>query len=356
MHDHPELSVIVPVLDDRDELEGLIEDLAGQEGVALELLICDGGSSDGTQERFGPGAPGHALPFRLLTAPRGRGSQMNAGAAAARSATLLFLHADSRFLRRDALRTGLAAFREARECSPYPRAARFALSFRHSGHGHPLRYFYHEAKARLDRGDCILGDQGFLLNRVDFGRLGGFDETLPYLEDLRLARRIAGEGRWLLLPAGISTSARRFEQEGFFERQAVSMVIVNAETVGWPELLAAMPQLYQVNSRGGRLALPALLKQVRGMVRRRTPDWQQEFWRRTGRHLAANAWQLFFWCDVYRAFRQGLPPAEVEPRWLRFGETRLSRFFNSPAAAVAARLLAQFWLWALTVTGTRQTG
>ena len=54
-----------------------------------ELIVVDGGSGDGTAERAAAGAD------VVITAARGRASQMNAGAARARGEILLFLHADT---------------------------------------------------------------------------------------------------------------------------------------------------------------------------------------------------------------------------------------------------------------------
>lgn len=269
---------------------------------------------------------------------------MNAGAAIAGSELLLFLHADSRFPSRHALQRAILAMGDRMaESGSRAIAARFALNFRRRGDSPSPAYFYYEAKARLNRTDCIRGDQGLLLPRSFFRQLGGFDQSLPFLEDVRLATLVAREGEWLLLPAVISTSARRFETEGLYERQVVNAIIANNLRVGWTEFFLSLPGLYGCSSGSGRLLLFPLLEGIRTLLAGRPLPWQVDFWRATGRHVAANAWQIFFWLDTRRAFRAGLTPAEVSPRLLRAFEHRLKWLFHTPLASYVA--IAAVWIW-----------
>lgn len=347
----PEISIIVPVLNDAAELHGLLANLAEQEGVSFEVILCDGGSTDGMHTLAAQWTALSSCVLRVIEAPRGRGTQMNGGAAAAAGSTLLFLHADSRFTRRDALFKGIQAYRNHRRGSLKPGAARFRLHFRRRDPRPSLAYCYHEAKARLNRGSCIRGDQGYLIDRTTFEQLGRFDCSLPFLEDVRLAALLAHEGEWLLLPADISTSARRFEQEGFYERQVANVIIVNAIATGWDEFLNAVPGLYRCNSTSGHLALFPLFDGVRTMITNHDRTWQRSFWRATGRHVAANAWQIFFWLDVRRAFRSGQGSDRVDPTWLNLYERQLKPLFESHPAALLAQILTRAWLcWMLYAT------
>jgi hypothetical protein len=273
---------------------------------------------------------------------------MNAGAGIARSDLLLFLHADSRFSSRHALEIAVATYREKSAVSAEPVAARFRLRFRRQ-EAHPsLAYFFSESKARLNRDDCIRGDQGCLIGRAVFEQFGRFDESLPFLEDVRLAALVKERGDWLLVPADISTSARRFEREGFYERQVANVIIINAVATGWDELLQATPELYRDCGSIGRLQLFPLLEGVRSLINGHGREWQRSFWQRTGCHVASNAWQLFFWLDVRRSFRSGRDPDDVEPRWLEFYGQVLRPVFESSPAALLAKLLTRLWLrWML---------
>jgi glycosyltransferase involved in cell wall biosynthesis len=101
--DRPRISVVIPTLDEAACLPGLLARLS-EETPRPEIIVADGGSRDGT-DRI---ALDHGA--RLVHAPRGRGQQLAAGAAAAGGGILLFLHADTDFPA-----GGLAAIAEALE-------------------------------------------------------------------------------------------------------------------------------------------------------------------------------------------------------------------------------------------------
>ena len=314
----PEISLIVPVLNEAAELHGLFASLSAQEGVGFEVILCDGGSSDGSPQLCSELVANSAFTVLIINTPRGRGVQMNAGAAIARSDLLLFLHADSRFSRTDALRIAVSLYREEMEKAAEPVAARFRLCFRRRDTRPSLAYYFYESKARLNRTDCIRGDQGFLLTRTLFNSLGGFDTSLPFLEDIRLVAATAERAEWLLLRAEISTSARRFETEGLYERQVVNAIITDAIAAGWTEFFSALPGLYHCSSVSGRLQLFPLLDGIQTLLAAKPAAWRRPFWRATGRHVADNIWQLVFWLDVRSAFISGLSPNGVPTRRLQW--------------------------------------
>ena len=360
-----ELSVIVPVLNEAGEIAELFATLEAQRGISFEVILCDGGSADSTQQHAGELAGSCPHPVHFIRTPRGRGCQMNAGARCARTDVLLFLHADSRFSEPDALSSAVRAFREQTQTSTAPVAARFALNFRRQHATPSLAYSFYESKARLNRADCIRGDQGFILTRSFFQQLGGFDESLPFLEDVRAAFAIEKQVAWTLLPATISTSARRFETEGFYERQVINAIIANAVHLRWDELFPALPELYRCRTESGRLLLFPLLTGIRALIAGHNAVWRRRFWLATGRYVSGNIWQLFFWLDVRRAFREGhqqtAAPGCWSRRYVRFLEP-ITRTF--PAALVTAWAVRIWFRWILatsrremkTATGTNRTG
>lgn len=350
-HNHtPQLSVIVPVLDEAAALPPLFTTLASQQGIRFELILCDGGSRDGTRQCASKLASSSPFKVTTLQAPRGRGCQMNAGAAAASADTLLFLHVDSAFDARDALARAVSTLETQRAAAGSDAVAgRFALRFRRPESRPSLAYFYWEAKARLERSDCIRGDQGFMLPRTFFRLLGGFEERLPFLEDLRFADAVTAQGAWTLFAAGITTSARRFETEGLYERQVVNAIIVNSFVTGWDEFFSALGGLYRSCHGNGRLALFPILDGIRDLLVRSPAAWRHTFWCATGRHVAANAWQLFFWLDVRRAFSGGKDVDGVGRHFLDLYERRLERLFHTAAAATTAALIVRIWFRALLV-------
>lgn len=352
----PDISIIVPMLNEAGQLAELLASLASQSGVKIEVFLSDGGSEDGSQNIAAALAADCAFPVRLIGAEAGRGRQMNAGAALATAELLLFLHADSRFEDRDALLKAVACFRSTSTVGQ-PFAARFGLRFRRGRGERSLAYFYYEAKARLPRRDCIRGDQGFLLNRTAFQEAGGFDQSLPYLEDLRLVAATPAWLQWMLLPATVSTSARRFEQEGLLERQTLNAIIVNNFQAGWDEFFQSLPGLYRhhAHDSSGKLLLYPVLDGINTLLKQAPAEWRRSFWRSTGQHVAGNAWQLLYWLDVRHAFRAGRASAAVQSRWLDFYQRRLEPFFRSRSSAFIAQAVVRLWLRWMLFRGTRQT-
>lgn len=346
----PDLSIIVPVLNEVEELPGLFATLAAQRGISFEVILCDGGSSDGSDQWAGKLAASFPYDVQYLRTPRGRGRQMNTGAAAARSDTLLFLHVDSRFDESDALAHAVHSFREQQAHCTSEAAARFRLHFRRKAATPSLAYTFYESKARLNRADCIRGDQGFMLAASFFRQLGGFDESLPFLEDVRLAFAIEKQARWTLLPATISTSARRFETEGFCERQVINAIIANAVHLGWEELFPALPGLYRCSTETGRLLLFPLLDGIRSLIAGHDPAWRRRFRLETGRYVAGNIWQLFFWLDVRAVFYRGEQQTGTPGRWSGFHARFLEPLARTLPAVTVTALAVQVWFRLLLIT------
>ena len=289
----PRLSVIVPARNEARVLPLLLGDLGRQRGIALETLVADGGSTDGTADAArGRGA-------RVVAAPRGRGVQMNRAAARARGDWLLFLHADTRI--REPGLLARAVDRIAAEQARTPdrvTAGHFGLVFGRTSPRHASAYAFLEAKSRLNRPYTTNGDQGLLLARRGFEELGGFDTTFPVFEDQEMAERIRRRGRLVTLPGVIETSARRFETEGFWPRYLLMAVITACYWSGVHGFLAEAPRLYPDQDRAGPLRLGPFLGLLRRTLRRMDRAERRRAWRRAGRFLCRNAWQPFLFLDL----------------------------------------------------------
>ena len=282
-----DLAVVIPTLNEAQALPALLADLRRQQGVALQVIVADGGSTDGT-----PALAGHAG-AQVVLAPRGRGAQMNAGAREATAAMLLFLHADSRIESPTQLREALDAMK-----SRGPQAGHWPLRFARTRPGHELFYRYLEEKTALNRAGTINGDQGLLLSAEYFRELGGFDERLPFLEDQRIAAKIFAGGRWIVLPGTLTTSARRFEVEGERRRYTLMSLIMGLHAAGADEYFARAREAYATQDATQRLRLGPHLALVRRVLREAGLKRACEILFRAGRYSRQNAWQLFFWCDV----------------------------------------------------------
>jgi rSAM/selenodomain-associated transferase 2 len=163
-----------------------------------EVIVVDGGSTDGTREQA-------AAADLVLAAPRGRARQMNAGAALASGDVLLFLHADC------TLEAGALA--AAERCLHTPGVV--AGCFRQVILARGLLYRSIDwcASARVRLTGLAYGDQGLFLRRDLFQRIGGFPE-LRFLEDLFFSRRLRRLGRIVIAPRRVFVSPRRWRQVG----------------------------------------------------------------------------------------------------------------------------------------------
>jgi rSAM/selenodomain-associated transferase 2 len=193
------LSIIVPVLDEASGIVPALTALAPLRARGAEVIVVDGGSSDGTVELARP------LADRTITAPHGRGSQMNAGAAIATGDALLFLHADT---------------------SLPPDADRLVLDGLHDSSWQWGRF-----DVRIEGGGVLLavvaglmnwrsmitgiatGDQAMFATRAAFAAAGGFP-NIPLMEDIVLSKRLKRVSRPLCLAARVTTSGRRWQRHG----------------------------------------------------------------------------------------------------------------------------------------------
>ena len=192
------LSVVIPTLDESGVIESTLA-AVGRLRAPAEVIVVDGGSTDGTP------ALARKSGARVLSAQRGRGPQLHAGACAARGEVLWFLHADTR-PPEDAAEEIAEALRE-----PAVVGGHFAISF--DGPRRAARFLTWLYPYLRWLGLCY-GDSGIFVRRADYEALGGF-RPFPLFEDLDLLRRLRKRGRVARLPQAVVTSSRRFEGRSF---------------------------------------------------------------------------------------------------------------------------------------------
>jgi rSAM/selenodomain-associated transferase 2 len=195
----PAVAVVVPVLDEEARIGHRLDELRTQQGVA-EIVVVDGGSRDRTVP-IAAAAPG----VRVVSAPRGRGSQANAGAAATTADVLLFLHADVE-LPPDAVQWVARAL-----ASPDVVAGAFRVRHVADAGRNWLGALLRLADLRSYVTGLPYGDQALFVRRGAFTAAGGFPSQ-PLFEDLELAKRLRQLGRIVTVPAVVRVSARRFIQ------------------------------------------------------------------------------------------------------------------------------------------------
>ena len=172
------ISVIIPTLNEARNLERLLAGLTAQD-VAAEIVVVDGGSQDGTQ------AVANMFGVTLLSAQRGRGQQLLAGAEAASGDVLLFLHADSRFPA-----GGLEAIETALRESPALVGGNFRVVFDgNSDFSRWLTGFY----AWFRGHGLYYGDSAVFARRDVYREIGGI-RRMALMEDYDFTRRLERAG------------------------------------------------------------------------------------------------------------------------------------------------------------------
>lgn len=341
-----QLSIVVPVLNEAGGLSCLLENLSTQTGVVFEVVFVDGGSVDGTVKTAYDLAATVPFSCRVISSEKGRGKQLNAGFLNAAGEMVLFLHADSLFQDPRALANGVETLIEAWEEAGHHRiAGHFALRFRRKITEAHRGYFFYEFKARLNRFQCIHGDQGFLLSREFFQEIGPFDETFPLLEDTRLADKITREGRWILLPSEIWTSARRFESEGFFSRQVLNAFIMNFATLEYVQFFNEASSVYRSQDQTGKLDLLPYFRMIQGLLYRLGLRNSIGLLYRTGAYVRSHAWQLALVVDSWQSFSKGHSRSiPSTPFLLRF-ERIFDVFTDNPFGRGLSALLVTGWFY-----------
>lgn len=201
------ISVVIPILNAAHLLPPLIAQLQG----LGEIILADGGSADSPQGG------------QVIQAPRGRGAQLAAGAAAASGEWLLFLHADTR------LEPGWGAALLAAMQQP--------------GRAHYFRFALDDPAPQARRLEAAVawrcrflalpyGDQGLFLSRALYESLGGY-RALPLMEDVELVRRL-GRARLAPMAARAITSAERWRRDGWWRRSGRNLLTLSLYVCGVP--------------------------------------------------------------------------------------------------------------------------
>lgn len=195
------LSIVVPVLDEAAAVAATLDALAPLRARGAELIVVDGGSSDGTVALARPRADA------VVIAPRGRARQMRAGAAQARGEWLLFLHADTRLpdAADAAITTALASTQSDRAWG------RFDVHI--AGRTRLFQLIAVLMNLRSRWSGIATGDQALFMTRAAYDAVGGFPDQ-PLMEDIEISKRLCRLGRPVCLRARVTTSGRRWERRG----------------------------------------------------------------------------------------------------------------------------------------------
>jgi len=148
--------------------------------------------------------------LNMVVAETGRARQMNAAVAELSTDWLWFLHVDSG-LSLNHIRDVKQAMRQSQPC-----LCCFALAFRNDGPAF-MAINAQAANLRTRWLGLPFGDQGFLLRRSDFLRVGGYNEQACWGEDHLLIWQLRCQNIAVqMLTSALPTSARRYRSSGWW--------------------------------------------------------------------------------------------------------------------------------------------
>jgi rSAM/selenodomain-associated transferase 2 len=216
------ISIIIPILNESETIENLISHLLKNSSQELisEIIIVDGGSTDGSQEivqqfvsssaaeRSQKGVECLKPLIIFLNSEKGRAKQMNTGAKTTQATILYFLHADS-FPPKNFDRLIV------NEIEKGHKAGCFKMKFNSSHWWLKLAGWFTQLPWRICRG----GDQSLFITKSLFNEIGGFDENFTICEDTDFIAKLYKYKQFVVIKKWLTTSARRYETIGVWRLQ-----------------------------------------------------------------------------------------------------------------------------------------
>lgn len=209
------ISIITPVLNEKQQLPGFLKQLSCLEG-SFECLIVDGGSTDGSIEIIKKHPE-----VKLFQSDKGRGRQMNVGARDAKGEVLLFLHVDT------LLPKNAVCLIEESMLENNVVGGCFQLKFDVE---HPLLAMY-SWFSQFNHSLFTYGDQALFVKKDEFIDAGLFKE-LQFMEDVEVQFRLRKRGKFIQLPEKVITSARRFLKNGIIRQFVTDALLVGLYRMG----------------------------------------------------------------------------------------------------------------------------
>ncbi|MCZ6593412.1 MAG: TIGR04283 family arsenosugar biosynthesis glycosyltransferase [Bacteroidetes bacterium] len=210
------ISIVIPVLNEAETIEDLLQHIS--ENVLAtsvsEIVVVDGGSDDNSRDIVTRFADNSLINVVSVSSNKGRAKQMNAGAKISTGRILYFLHADSY------PPNGFDSLIIS-EVEKGNSAGCFRLKF---DSNHPVlrisQWF-----TRFNFNFCRGGDQSLFVTRNAFDELNGYNESYTIYEDCEFINRIYAKYKFVIINDRLTTSARKYEQQGTVKLQYHFFVI-----------------------------------------------------------------------------------------------------------------------------------
>lgn len=210
--------MIIPCLNEGQALPPLIRYLESHDrhGYIKEIIVIDGGSSDASLSAASScGAKTFSCPRR------GRAAQMNFGATMASGEIFYFLHADT-----------YPPPRFAQQIADVAQGSTIAGCYRLRFN---LDHWFLKANCwftRFNVNAVRFGDQSLFVSRSVFAKAGGFDCALQLMEDQEVIGRIRRYARFIVMPDRVTTSVRKYQDNGIYRLQFLYLLICILYRIG----------------------------------------------------------------------------------------------------------------------------
>ncbi|SFT85932.1 transferase 2, rSAM/selenodomain-associated [Lishizhenia tianjinensis] len=203
------LSIIIPTLNEEDNIEKLLGFLNGLQQTYVEIIVVDGGSKDSTVER----AKAYKNVLCFDTQLMSRAKQMNYGAEKASGEMLYFIHADVMPLP-SFYADILQAQKEGYDFGCY----RFKFDKEHRALAFNA-YF-----TRFNRMFCRGGDQTMFITKTLFNKYEGFDTYYSIMEDFDFIRRVKKKEKFKIIPKSVVVSARKYDHNSYLKVNLINLM------------------------------------------------------------------------------------------------------------------------------------
>ena len=208
------VSIIIPVLNEADNLPLLFDNINKLNPNPQQVILVDGGSNDdsiGIIRSFINELMldnDRKIDWQMTESKAGRALQMNTGAALATGEVLLFLHADTQL--------PLHAIDSVSEAMKRAEWGRFDVQI--ASRQPTLRLVSQMINWRSRLSGIATGDQAIFISQSLFERIGSYPNQ-ALMEDIELCKQLKGKqlkgmAKPACLKSKVITSARRWQQHG----------------------------------------------------------------------------------------------------------------------------------------------
>ena len=195
------ISLVIPVLNESEVISGFLKSLKTIEGYD-ELIIVDGGSTDDTFRIA------ESQTDKVITSPKGRGIQLDAGWRECSGDIVWFLHADTI--------PPVNSGQLIKEAFTNQAVSVTAFWLKFDTKRFDMKFFEFCGNVRTFCCKAPFGDQGIAVRRKYLEKLGGIPHW-QYLEDVWLVKNMRKLGKLKMLSGHTTTSPRRYLDKGILK-------------------------------------------------------------------------------------------------------------------------------------------